>query len=112
LRVSAALAAINFPTPVEPVNEIMSIRGSVTTCCATEFSAAVTTLTTPGGISVSSAINRPMRVAVHGVFGSGFSTTVLPVARAWPSLFSAISKGKFQGTMAATTPTAFFQTTR
>ena len=37
-------------------------------------------------MSVCSAISRPSRVAFHGVSGAGFRTTVLPVARAWPSL--------------------------
>ena len=53
-----------------------------------------------------------MRVAFHGVSGAGLSTTVLPVARAWPSLLSVTSNGKFHGTMAPTTPTGSFQTRR
>ena len=64
------------------------------------------TLRTPGGKSVCSATSRPSRVAFHGVSGAALSTTVLPVARAWPSLLMVTSNGKFQGTMAPTTPTA------
>ena len=56
-------------------------------------------------MSVCSATIRPSRVAFHGVSGAGFSTTVLPVARAWASLVMDTSKGKFHGTMAPTTPT-------
>ena len=56
-------------------------------------------------MSVCSATRRPIRVAFHGVSGAGLSTTVLPVARAWPSLVIVTSNGKFQGVMAPTTPT-------
>src|SRR5689334_24837008 len=52
----------------------------------TLFRSVGTTFTTPAGMSVCSAINRPSRVAFHGVFGSGLSTTVFPVASAGPSL--------------------------
>ena len=51
-------------------------------------------------------------VAFHGVSGAGLSTTVLPVASAWPSLFEVTSKGKFHGTMAPTTPTGSRQIRR
>ena len=51
-------------------------------------------------------------MAFHGVSGAGFSTTVLPVASAWPSLFEVTSKGKFHGTMAPTTPTGSRQIRR
>ena len=61
-------------------------------------------LTTPAGMSVSSAISRPSTVAHHGVSGAGFSTTVLPAARAGPSLARLIWWGTFHGVMAATTP--------
>ena len=45
-----------------------------------------------------------MRSAVSGDFSEGFSTTELPVASAGPSFQQAISSGKFQGTIAPTTP--------
>ncbi len=69
-------------------------------------------LTTPAGISVCSAISRPTRVAFQGVSGAGLSTTVLPVANAWASLCRVISTGKFQGTMAPTTPAGSLTTRR
>ena len=53
-----------------------------------------------------------MSVAFHGVSGAGFSTTVLPVARAWPNLARVTSNGKFQGAMAPTTPTGSLTTRR
>ena len=77
--VSAPRAAMCLPTAVEPVKEIMSTRGSpVSTSPTSAGSADVTTLTTPGGMSVSSATSLPIHVAEYGVSGAGFSTTVQP----------------------------------
>ena len=56
-------------------------------------------------MSVFSAISRPSRFALNGVFGAGLSTTVLPLPSAWPSLLRVTSNGKFHGTIAPTTPT-------
>ena len=63
-------------------------------------------LTTPAGMSVSSAMIRPSRSAVHGVSGGGFSTTVLPAPSAGTTLARLIWLGKFHGVIAPTTPTA------
>ena len=68
--------------------------------------------TTPAGMSVSSAMSRPSTVAHHGVSGAGFSTTVLPAARAGPSLARLIWWGTFHGVMAPTTPVASRRTQR
>ena len=62
--------------------------GRVASTSPTRWSEEVTMLTTPGGMSVCSAMSRPRRVAFHGVSGAGLSTTVLPVARTGPSLLS------------------------
>ena len=43
-------------------------------------------LTTPGGMSVCSAMSSPSTAAHHGVSGAGLRTTVLPAASAGPSL--------------------------
>ena len=48
-------------------------------------------------MSVCSATSLPSRVAFHGVFGSGLSTTVLPAASAGPSLLRMTSIGKLDG---------------
>ena len=80
--VAAPFSMIRFPTAVEPVKEIRSTFGESVSSSPTRWSDAVTTLTTPGGMSVHSAIRRPRRVALKGVSGAGFSTTVLPVASA------------------------------
>ena len=46
-----------------------------------------------------------MRMAVSGDFSDGLRITELPVESAGPSFQQAIIRGKFHGTMAATTPT-------
>ena len=43
-------------------------------------------------------------MALSGDFSEGLSTTLLPAASAGPSFQQASSSGKFQGTMAPTTP--------
>jgi hypothetical protein len=68
--------------------------------------------TTPGGMSVCSAMIRPRRVAFQGVSGAGLMTQVLPMARTGPSLLSVISNGKFQGTITPTSPMGSFRTSR
>ena len=62
-----------------------------------------TTFTTPSGIPASRA-SPASRLAESGVSSAGFRTTVLPHARAGPSFHEAMLSGKFQGTIAATTP--------
>ena len=104
--VSEALAMMRRPVAVDPVKVIMSTRGSVVRTSPTRWSDDATTLTTPAGMSVSSAMSRPSKVADHGVSGAGLSTTVLPAARAGPSLARFRLRGKFHGVMAPTTPTA------
>ena len=46
------------------------------------------------------------RNAVSGVSPAGLTTTVLPQARAGPTFHEVMTRGKFHGTMAATTPRA------
>ena len=50
------------------------------------LSADVTMLSTPGGRSVSSTAIFPIAVALHGVSGAGFNTTVFPAASAGTDL--------------------------
>ena len=103
---------IRLPVTVEPVNEIRSTRGSSVRSSPTKWSDALTTLTTPAGMSVRSAMSRPSRVAFHGVSGAGLTTTVFPVARMGPSLLAMTSNGKFQGMIAPTTPCGSLTTRR
>lgn len=74
------------PVCVDPVNEIMSTRGSVTNWAPSWWSSEVTILITPAGMSVCSAITVPTSAATHGVSGAGLSTTVHPAASAGPIL--------------------------
>ena len=73
---------IRRPTAVEPVKLTISTSGLVVSTSPIVLSAAVTTLTTPAGMSVCSAIKRPRARPVHGVSGAGFRTTVQPAASA------------------------------
>ena len=91
--VAAPRSMMRRPTAVEPVNEMRSTFGERTSSSATTLSDGVTTFTTPGGISVCSATSRPRRVALNGVCGAGFTTIVLPVANACPTLWSMTSNG-------------------
>ncbi|CNH10500.1 Uncharacterised protein [Mycobacterium tuberculosis] len=86
LMVAAPSAITLRPVAVEPVNEIMSTRGSLASMAPTAWSLEVTMLITPGGKSVCSAMSSPSTAAHHGVSGAGFRTTVLPAASAGPIL--------------------------
>ena len=77
--VSAPRAAMRLPTAVEPVNEIMSTRGSpVSTSPTAAGSTDVTTLNTPGGMSVSSATSLPIHVARVRRVGRGLQDDRAP----------------------------------
>ncbi len=112
LRDSAAEVMTDRPVAVEPVKLIWSTRGSPDSRAPTVCSEDGTMLTTPGGMSVSSAMRRPSTVAHQGVSGAGLRTTVLPAARAGPSLAKLIWWGTFHGVMAPTTPVASRRTQR
>src|ERR1043166_1221548 len=106
-------AAMCFPTAVDPVNEIMSTRGSpVSTSPTLAGSADVTTLNTPAGMSVSSATSLPIHVAEYGVSGAGFRITVQPAASAGASFDRLSMNGKFHGVIAPTTPIGSRTTSR
>jgi len=61
-------------------------------------------LMVPAGKPASSA-RRTRASAVSGVSSAGLATTVQPAASAGAILRAIIASGKFQGVMAATTPT-------
>ncbi len=103
LIVSAAPAAIERPTSVEPVNAILATSGCSTRRCPHTDPGPATTLTTPSGSPASTAI-RSSSSAVSGVSSAGFSTTVLPAASAGATFHEAITSGKFHGTIIPTTP--------
>ena len=86
---------MDLPTSVEPVNATFFTSGCETTS-EPVLPAPVTMLTTPGGSSACRQISAN-RSAVSGVVSAGFSTTVLPAARAGAIFQASIRSGKFQG---------------
>src|SRR5438132_5751042 len=94
---------MRVPTTSEPVNVTMSTSGCVVSSSPAAAS-PVTTLTTPGGKSAASNTSASAN-ASSGVYGEGFSTTVLPIASAGPSFQRSRYRGKLNGVIAATTPT-------
>ncbi len=100
---AAASRMISRPTAVEPVKEILSTPGWVTSAAPISLPRPVSTLRTPGGKPASCA-SSASRSADSGVCVAGFSITVLPQARAGAIFHAAWISGKFQGTIAATTP--------
>ena len=103
--VPPAAAMMSRPTAVDPVKVTMSTRGSSTRARLAPRSDVVTTLTTPGGMSVASSTIRARASPANGESGDGLRTTVLPAASAGPSFMTFIVWGKFHGVMADTTPT-------
>ena len=71
----------------------------------------VTTLRTPGGIPARTASSARAR-ADNGVASAGLTTEVQPAARAGATLRVIMAKGKFQGVIAAVTPTGCLSTRR
>ena len=108
LRSGAAAAAISFPVATDPVKLIFRTAGCWV-IHAPSSSPPLTTLTTPAG-STWFSTSPSIRVD-SGVKGDGFSTTVLPARSAGPSFQPASRSGKFQGVMAATTPSGLRSTT-
>ena len=107
---SAERRISSLPTSVEPVNEILRTRASENSWSATmPAEREVIRLTTPGGVPASS-IARRMSAAVSGVALAGLTTLVQPAAIAGPSLRVIIAAGKFQGVIAAVTPTGWRST--
>ena len=91
--VSLPTAMIRRPTGVDPVKVTMSTRGSATRASPTSAAEEVRTFTTPAGISVCSAMIRPMAAVSQGASGGPFSTVVHPAASAGTSFASEIWRG-------------------
>ena len=103
LEPAAASACTRSPTGVEPVKATLRTRGCVTSASPTTAPAPGRTLKTPSGSPASLKISAS-RSVVKGVESAGLATTVLPARKAGPSLLHSSVVGKFQGTIAATTP--------
>ena len=107
---SAEARISSLPTSVLPVKLILRMRGSWNSVSATSaVRREVIRLTTPAGTPASCMI-RTISIAVSGVALAGLTTLVQPAARAGPSLRVIIAAGKFQGVIAAVTPTGWRST--
>ena len=105
----AASSATCFPTGVDPVNATFATRRSVTRASPRTDPLPVTTWKTSSGSPCSRMISAIRRV-VSGVVSAGFATTTLPQTSAGPSLLPSSVVGKFQGTIATTTPSGRLRT--
>ena len=95
------------PTSVEPVKDRWRTTSLLhsTVPMATDWSAsAVSTFSTPEGMPARCASSATAR-ADSGVASAGLMTTVQPAASAGATLRVIIAIGKFQGVIAAQTPT-------
>ena len=100
---------ILFPVPVSPVKAIFWIFGLSSISSPTVAPGPVTTFKTPGGrpaLVTTSAIFK----SVRGVVLAGFTTNVFPAASPGPSFHPMSETGKFQGSIAPTTPIGLFVT--
>ena len=103
LPARAASSATTVPATAPPVNETLRTSGCSTSGGTTSGPKPLTTFTTPSGKPASA--NRPIIVTIDvEVCSEGFTTTVLPAARAGASFHDANRSGEFHGRMATTTP--------
>ena len=105
-----AHCAINFlPISVEPVNVSLRTVGFEVISPPIAAADPVMTLNTPLGMPARWPSSANAR-AEYGVWVAGLQTMVHPAASAGPALRVIIAAGKFQGVMAATTPTGWRST--
>ena len=97
---------MRIPTPVEPVNDTMSMSRVSTSASPVAGVEPVTTLTTPGG-NPTSCMSLMRSITASGFCDAGRTTTVLPIASAGPSLPAMFTIGKLYGVMHATAPTGW-----
>ena len=97
----AAPAITLVPVAVEPVKDILRISGWEVSGAPRSF-ASVIILSTPAG--TISFMSSPNRNVDSGVVGAGFNTMVFPAINAGGTLKAIRISGKFQGTIAPTTP--------
>ena len=99
-----------LPISVEPVKVTLRTTGFVVSSRPMGPEEPVTTLKIPLGIPARSPSSASAS-AENGVALAGLRTTGQPLASAGPALRVIIAEGKFQGVIAATTPTGSFTTT-
>jgi hypothetical protein len=96
------------PTSVEPVNDSLRTRGSLSSGSITApEEEVVSTLRTPAGRPTSSRILASASID-SGVSPAGLTTMVQPAATAGPILRVPIAIGKFQGVISTQGPTGCF----
>ncbi len=93
-----------LPTSVEPVKPTKRTAGWEVSTSPISADLPVMRLSTPAGMPARSA-RTPRASAVSGVSPAGFTTAEQPAASAGETLRVIMAAGKFQGVMAATTPT-------
>ncbi len=91
--VRAAFSAIVTPTSVEPVKLTQSTSSASTSAAEVDRVLPLTRLTTPGGNPTSLRMRTSSTMA-RGSCGAGFTTTVLPEARAGATLPAMLTMGK------------------
>ena len=102
--VSAHCFSRILPTSVEPVNDSLRTASLAVSSPPTVRASPVTTLNTPAGMPARSA-SSARASAEYGVKLAGLTTTVHPAASAGAHLRVIMAFGKFQGVIAAHTPT-------
>ena len=103
-RLPDAALTMSLPTSVEPVKVTLLMPSWAAMAAPAVSPNPVMMLTMPSG-TPASCIRLTSRSALSGVSSAGFRMTALPHARAGATFHAAISSGKFQGTIAPTTPT-------
>jgi len=111
LSVGAHWAASRRPTSVEPVKVSLRTSGLAVSSAPMGRAPPVSTLNTPAGTPARWASSAMAR-ALSGVWVAGFTMMVQPAARAGATLRVIMAAGKFQGVMAAHTPTGSRVTSR
>src|SRR5207237_974832 len=99
----ATASWMRAPTAELPVNEIMSTSGASTSASPISGPWPATKLRTPGGRTAATI--RQSAATPSGSAGAGFTTSVLPQARAGPIFPAQLVIGKLKGVMPAATPT-------
>ena len=92
-----------IPARVEPVKDIMSTSLCSASFWPTEGPSPFTRLNTPFGTPASCMISAKM-IALIGAISEGFSTIVLPAARAGATLQTIWFSGQFHGVISPHTP--------
>ena len=104
LRVGTHCASSNFPTSVDPVNDSLRTIGLLVSSLPISDELPTTTFNTPSGMPARLASSASAS-ADKGVSLAGLMTIEHPAASAGAAFRVIIALGKFQGVIAAQTPT-------